>query len=262
MLRIVKDSLRLHTPALYDWLFWRYAPYPRLARKVVARQGLNVSDGPFKGLRYPSIRIAHRVLPKLLGTYEAELHPLVSALIALRPKVVVNVGCAEGYYAVGLARELPETQVVAFEANEELRRRCRQLAALNGVAQRIEVRGVCHLDDLLALPLAGSLVFMDCEGCEAELLDPVAAPGLAAAHVLVETHDFARPGVTSLVTDRFRSTHRVRVIAQSPREESHHHPALAGLSREERRIALDEERIVDGAPSDQSWVYLQPIPKG
>jgi hypothetical protein len=258
MLKIVKDALRHLAPDFYGWLFWRYAPYSRLARKVVARQGLSVSDGPFRGLRYPSIQIAHRVLPKLLGTYEAELHPVVRELIALGPKVVVNVGCAEGYYAVGLARELPETHVIAFEANEELGRRCRQLAELNGVAERVEVCGVCRPRDLSALPLAGNLLLMDCEGCEAELLDPVAAPELATAHLLVETHDFVRPGVTKLLVDRFRNTHRAQVVEQAPRD-STCHPALVALPEGERRIALDEERIVDGAPSDQSWVYLKPI---
>src|SRR2546423_12652663 len=90
-----------------------------------------VRAGPFAGLRYPDNLIQ---IPKLLGTYELELHPAVERLIASRPTTVVNVGAAEGYYAVGLARRLPDARILAFDIDERSQEHCRRLAALNGVA--------------------------------------------------------------------------------------------------------------------------------
>ena len=80
-----------------------------------------VLSGPFKGMRYP-LRSSGQggLLPKLLGTYERELSPAIERLISDRPTLVVNVGAAEGYYAVGLALRAPQAQVIAFEMERPL----------------------------------------------------------------------------------------------------------------------------------------------
>ncbi len=57
----------------------------------------------------------YNLSPMLLGTFEQELFDVISRIIEVKPKTIVNVGCAEGYYAVGLSRALPETNVIAFE---------------------------------------------------------------------------------------------------------------------------------------------------
>src|SRR5438105_426555 len=73
---------------------------------------LTVLDGPFRGLRYPSASSLHSgLLPKLLGTYEAELHGPIEHLLKSRTYgAVVDVGAAEGYYAVGFALRCPEAR--------------------------------------------------------------------------------------------------------------------------------------------------------
>jgi hypothetical protein len=50
--------------------------------------------------------------PKFLGTYERELHRVIERAIWRRPKYVLNIGCAEGFYAVGLAIRLNDAQVL------------------------------------------------------------------------------------------------------------------------------------------------------
>jgi len=50
---------------------------------------------------------------KLLGTYEKELQDAIRALEKKRFGRIINVGAAEGYYAVGLARNFPNVPVVA-----------------------------------------------------------------------------------------------------------------------------------------------------
>src|SRR4051794_5025833 len=70
----------------------------------VRREGLVVQGGPFRGMRYPR-ELAQ--VPKLTGAYELELHGALQEWITAEPAIVVDVGCSEGYYAVGLARALP-----------------------------------------------------------------------------------------------------------------------------------------------------------
>jgi predicted O-methyltransferase YrrM len=57
-------------------------------------------------------------IPKLLGVYERELHDVLENLIAWGPDLVIDAGAAEGYYAVGLARRLPQSRIMAFEMEE------------------------------------------------------------------------------------------------------------------------------------------------
>src|SRR4051794_6510848 len=87
-----------------------------------------VSGGPFRGLRYGSKSIGSEYTPKLLGTYEIELREITEQLIARGFGLIVNVGAAEGYYAVGMAVRCPTSKVVAYEADEGGREMTREMA--------------------------------------------------------------------------------------------------------------------------------------
>ncbi|HVS13027.1 MAG TPA: hypothetical protein VMV46_03820 [Thermoanaerobaculia bacterium] len=201
-----------------------------------------VLAGPFAGMRYPTLASGSTLLPKLVGTYEMELHGVISAILATRYERIVNIGAAEGYYAVGLARAAPGwPPVVAFDTEIVARRRLRRLAASNGVEDRIEVRGACQPKDLRELVGSGTLVLSDCEGAEDELLDPTKVPSLQDADLLVELHGHRDPGLPQRVVDRFRASHRVELIVPAPRDLSRH-PELCRLSEADRALAAAERR--------------------
>jgi len=54
----------------------------------------------------------------------------------------------------------------------------------------------------------------DVEGAERDLLDPVRAPGLVHADILVEVHEGMAPGLLELLEERFAPTHRIRRIGR------------------------------------------------
>src|SRR5262249_45805579 len=83
----------------------------RLAREVSRVTGSRVATGPFAGMILDYECFPVHASPKFLGTYEQELHRAIERAIQLRPKYVLNVGCAEGFYAVGLALRLSDAQV-------------------------------------------------------------------------------------------------------------------------------------------------------
>lgn len=233
------------------------------AEALLARRGLaepaarvahacrdTVARGPFAGLEYPRRRgdIVHAA--KLLGAYERELHAAIERCVARAPRRVVNIGSGDGYYVVGLARRLPHARVVAVDPDPIAQRACARTAARNGVGARIDATprvDTASLQRLLA-DGAPALVVADCEGCEDDLVDVARVPAIAAADLLIETHDFAAPGVTARLTDRLAPTHDVVRIDLAPRDVSAY-PELAALPPAIAAGLLDEFRHVP-----QAWL--------
>src|SRR5262249_28525105 len=87
--------------------------------------------------------------PKLLGTYEQELAPHIEKLVSGGSiEVVVNIGCGEGYYSVGLARLAPQAHVFAYDANDRAHSVCARNAALNSVSERFTLDRACTPENL------------------------------------------------------------------------------------------------------------------
>jgi hypothetical protein len=195
---------------------------------------------------------ANDVVAKLLGTYELELHRVVESWIAAAVPLVVDVGCAEGYYAVGFARALPTARVLAFDIDGAARTRCAALATRNGVADRVTIRGACTPETLMGLPEAGVALLVDAEGYERVLLDPAAVPRLSGWDILVELHDFLDPSITRTIVSRFAATHDTELIEERPREGAGL-PELAFADDGLRRLVLSERR-----PAQMRWAALRP----
>lgn len=243
---------------------YRQARYPFLRRRwrraaQVMRAAGNprkVLRGPFKDMAYVPRAFYGMVEAKLLGTYEMELHPAIDRIVAAAPPVIIDVGAAEGYYAVGLALRIPTTRLIAFELEAQGRELLTQLARLNGVQDRVAVLGAADIAALRdALGKAGggrgAMVICDVEGYEDTLMEPSAVPELAGASLLIEIHDHLNPGVGERIQSRFAATHDLEIIHSRPR-------TLADLPP---GLAQSEEQAVDAVwERDQAmrWFYLTP----
>jgi hypothetical protein len=225
---------------------------------LVARHGLAVSGGPFKGLRYVSKAVVRvDFAPKLLGAYEAQLHPWIERLVAAQPRTVINIGAAEGYYAIGMARRLPNARVVAFELDPWQRRRCRALALANDAEARVAIQGRCTVKALAPHVGPGAAVLCDCEGAELELLDLRAIPALHEAALLVELHDIYGQPVSSILPERFAATHDIELVRSDGSRDPTDHPALRVLDPRERVAILNEYR-----PVEMAWALMLPRRSG
>ena len=200
------------------WHFSRFCP-TFLRERIIRRTGLRVASGPLKGMRYIETSRASVLEPKLLGIYERELHPVIDEISGKSFTRIIDIGAAEGYYAVGLALRVPEALIWAFEKDESARLLLRMLAEKNDVASRVNVMGLCetrHLVDLIRND-GITLIVCDAEGGEATLLDPEVVPNLEFSHILVELHSKTVPGVEELLRRRFECTHRIQTIEQGTR---------------------------------------------
>jgi len=210
-----------------------------LAKRVVI-------SGPFEGLSYGNLEAHCSALhPKLLGSYEMELIPTIRDAIDRKYATIVDVGAAEGFYAIGLALKIPGAKVIAFEQEEDARGELAALAALNHVAERIEIRERCEPQDLAEIGIEQGLMILDCEGYEENLLSTEMISTLKSWDFLIETHDGISPEVTMRLEERFSKTHqtsRIEIINDLNRADHFELDAIAGLSRRQKDRLLAEGR--------------------
>ena len=103
-------------------------------------------------------------MPKLLGCYEAEIHEILTQIMAKEYTEIVDIGCAEGYYANGLAMCMPTTSVYAFDIDPEARHFCETIAKLNNVQDRVIIAGHCDINELNTIMKGHPLIICDCGG--------------------------------------------------------------------------------------------------
>jgi hypothetical protein len=237
---------------------YRWKPIGYFPQKTQRETGGMVCSGPFAGLKYPDDSYGSALVPKLLGIYEREIYPAIEQVCSGNFRTVVDIGAAEGYYAVGLAHRLPQARVVAYEMSPEAQQLLRQTCRLNNQADRLDIRGKCECDDLSAVlgDGAGAFVLCDCEGYEEVLLDPSCVPGLRQAHLLVESHDFIVPNIAEKLIARFAPTHRIERIWQTERTPEDYPFSSAYirlLPARYRAWAAGE-----GRPARMSWLWMVP----
>ncbi|QIB34272.1 methyltransferase [Ancylobacter pratisalsi] len=180
---------------------------------------LIVQRGPFAGMRYTRSSAGSLLCAKIIGSYESEIAEWFEHAAADGGyDRFVDVGCAEGYYAIGMATRCPTIKVDAFDIDEQAQEMASELAHLNGVDTRVSISGIAE-PSVLQKILSESqhpLLLLDIEGYEDILLDPVVIPALADADIIVELHEHKRPGLTYRIMERFVKTHRMDAVAAVP----------------------------------------------
>jgi hypothetical protein len=216
------------------------------------RQGSIIWSGPFRGMDYVAAATEGALLPRLLGSYEAVLHPHLLAFAAEGLDCVIDVGCAEGYYAVGLARLMPQVTVHAHDIEPAAQQACAALAARNGVAERVKIGGEFTPRDFEAFAGQRVLVMVDAEGAELDILQPELSPALAGFNIIVETHDIYRQGALATLMERFARTHDVVRVDQTYAA-FEPPPWFANVAHLDRLLALWEWRL-----SPTPWLVMRP----
>jgi hypothetical protein len=193
----------------------------KIAEKILMAGCLDgkVASGPFQGLRYESESIGSVYLPKILGIYEQELHQEINECLSRNPRHIIDIGAAEGYYAVGIASKCEGASVLAFETEDKGQALIRRMAALNHVQDQIQIRGFCSAADLQQALIARKpeLMIVDIEGGEVEVLSEQNAALLTETTLMVETHPWIAPGVNEILTARFKHTHVITTILSQQR---------------------------------------------
>lgn len=223
-----------------------------IAARFIRDAGAKVHSGPFRGMNYFDFATEGALSPRILGTYEAELHPFLLRFADGDLDCVIDVGCAEGYYAVGLARLMPAATVHAYDIDPAALEACAKLAAMNGVADRVILGRTFTPDLFQTFADRRCLVLMDVEGAEDDLLTPDAAPALRDMRIIVETHDCFRPGVLERLMGRFAATHDIQRLNPVGKS-ADLMPIMPGASTLDMLLATWEWR-----PRPTPWLVMTP----
>ena len=230
-----------------------WARRAELTSLVYNRTEGRVYQGPFKGMK-----ILHKFswgdgdcASKLLGLYECELFDAIEQLISSDADTIINIGCAEGFYGIGLAMRTG-TKTVLVDVNETAINIARENAHVNGV-NKILFTTECTIENyrsFLQTPKK-PFIFMDCEGAEEDILDLEVMPELAKTSVIVESHDCNRPGLTDKLVERFSATHNIVKISQG--NKNPYLPITEDLDDYDKMLLCVEAR-----PSTMYWLYMVP----
>jgi hypothetical protein len=218
---------------------------------------MTVQTGPFAGLRLHDVQTwgnGEDIGPQLLGVYEQELHVTLEGFLRRRPSTIVNVGCAEGYYAVGLGLRLPRARIWAFDIDPKAQEACRANAVLNDIGDRIDVLGACSPSELGRISAMdwNILAVLDCEGAEVALVtSPASVAALQHADILVEIHDFLDDTMLASMMTSLASTHRLSLVFSGARN-PHAFPFLDKWADIDKWLLVCENR-----PGLQKWMIAE-----
>ena len=219
---------------------------------------LIVRDGPFKGMKYPeSESIGSALCPKLLGTYENEIRHQLEQICKNEYTEIVNIGCGEGYYAVGFAMLTASAKVYAFDTNPEAIRLCRDMARLNGVNDRFSTGSFCDSSTLKAIPITKrGIVICDCEGYEKELFNEEVVRALSNCDLLVEVHDYYDMEISDYIRRLFGKTHTIEATESIDDIKK----ALTYQCEEIERfdLATKKKLLAEFRPAMVEWFYMTP----
>jgi hypothetical protein len=207
-----------------------------------------IHTGPFKGMQYISVANGSVLAPKIVGTYERELHGVIEQVIASGYKNIVDIGSAEGYYAVGLAYRLkhdPGVRIFAYDTNKAALANVDKLATLNNVRDKISINGYCEVDALNVFAGKETMVICDIEGAEKELIDPVKAPGILQYDFLIEVHDGGdrSSAIKDVLRNRFSNTHTITMIPYTGRGAADYRLIQWTGDINQKKAMIDEGRI-------------------
>lgn len=241
------------TDTYNNFVSWAWQRKHELTEIILKRCNHTVWAGPFRGMKIlPQAQWGDGdLVGKVLGLYECELFASIQHAWDLQPQAIVNIGCADGYYGIGLARQLPVPLLLVDTDTKSL-----DIARQNAQANRVSQ--VTYTDnsstDFLSRwlqPYQNAVIFMDCEGCEKNILDMQKLPQLENCIIIVESHDVWLPGITSELMSRFQKTHQIDVISQGAKN-----PYL-----DITFDFSDFDKVLlccEGRPQTATWLFMKP----
>jgi hypothetical protein len=219
-------------------------------KNYIAQHGYTVTGGPFAPLNYVEDSAGSTYLLKLIGCYEAVLHPVVAKIKQRSFDTIIDIGCAEGYYLIGLGKYFPAATLIGYDIDTRALALTKKLADCNQLANELILDTDCTHVKLQNQISNATLLICDAEGFEADILNPELCPKLADVDTyLIETHEFAAPGVVELLTRRLSPSHRIELVTFAISDPTPY-PFLMSITNKNHLYQLLRER----GEQEQKWI--------
>ena len=196
---------------LYKLIFGVIWSRERLVRLLARNLKYKIKEVFSKEMIYRYFSIRDTPGAKFIGTYEKEIFPELVKLDISYPKIIFNIGSAEGYYSIGSALRWKNSKVYSWELDKLQRKNLLMNSIANKVQDRIYIKGICKEKELykeinLKNP---DLIIIDVEGEERKLCSERCVESAKNCIWIVECH---RKGTPELLVNIFSDTHNVLLI--------------------------------------------------
>jgi hypothetical protein len=156
-----------------------------------------------------------------------------------------------------MAKKSEESFVAAFEQNSDGRKAIMQMAELNYLSNRIQIEGYCNKAVLKkALRKNESLMIVDVEGGELELLNPSEIPALKKQSIIVELHDTNSLNITKIIKNRFVASHFLSEVLSVPRTVDDYPFSINSLFK--RYCGDVFQMFINERPKIMKWLIMEP----
>lgn len=234
------------------YLFYRRAinaHRKRLALKIALDHQWRVGYGPFAGMQISPVAWWDQtdLASKILGFYELEVLNVLSQVDRSRYRYFVDLGAADGYYAIGALRAGMFQKAFCFEMSERGRDVIRANAALNEVGGSVAVFGYADArfyESLTEAQLSAAVILIDIEGGEFDLLTDELLVKLKDAMLIIELHEFmVDDGAAKLksLVDRLERVYKLNWLTTGVRDLSGFE-SLSVLNDTDRWLLCSESR--------------------
>lgn len=256
---------------IWKWISHRFTAFLSTDQRIVSLRNRiseqlfkqfegTVRYGLFSGLKLPQRTYWGRseISSQLLGIYEIEIQNSIFEN-SIGKRYFVDIGAADGYFAIGvLVANLFESSI-AYEIDPRGREIIKTNAALNGVSNKIQVRGEANsswYDEYSKEFLADCLILIDIEGFEFSLMNETSFMNLSSSIIIIEIHDFlVEDGEKRLqqLLQESATTHSHNLITSGSRN-LNVFPELANYSDDYRWLIASE-----GRSQVMKWLIFSPL---
>jgi len=242
----------------FDWMNSRRIFLGDVLREQVGHD--RIIRGVFQGVLLPpefSWSACDRVSMQL-GFYECEVAEYLEKLSG-PSKIIIDVGAADGYFAVSLVAKRMFSKAICFESSEKSRKILVENARQNNVSFKLDIRGHASRETIDGLIIEhasrlNEVVFLvDVEGGEVELFTSQVLEKLSRATLLIELHPVQLADeVLAEFKERCSINHEVSLILTGARNPSDA-PELDCWLDNDRWNVCSEGRYRRG-----HWLLLEP----
>jgi hypothetical protein len=225
-----------------------------LGKKVWEHYGGEIAYGLFKGVKINNRSDwsgAKDIGPKVFGLYENQILRWIQQK---KFDLFIDVGAADGYYALGILSSKIASRAVTFEISVNDREITKASAIINNVDDKIFIKGEATSSEIIEVLKScnNGLIIMDIEGGENNLITSELLEAAKNCCLVIEIHE---------VVDKDIQFNMLELC-----KEFHNFEELTGLERDFPRDKFtekltDNERsllLSEGRPYAMSWVALSP----
>jgi len=230
----------------------------QLAKEINQLLGGTVSYGPFKGLKFVGESWWEGDQDRaaiLLGLYEKDILDILERS-RTKYSTLINLGAADGYYAVGALMGGLFEKGYCFEVEPKGREIIAQNAMLNGVKDKLKIFGAATNDFYLQIPSSErdrAVVIVDIEGAEFDVLTAEVFDAFTRSLFIVEIHDWVEQGEAKIkrLQESIPSNYTLTTVKMGARDLSQFEE-LKNYNDTDRWLICSE-----GRPVLMSWFVIE-----